>query len=102
VVDAAVVRHAVQPGAQRHGAIVVAQSAVGAQEDVLQHILGVGPRAAEHLARVGEQPRAIAVVDRAERLVVAHPEEGHQLVVGAETKERTVCYAAEARRRVQC
>jgi hypothetical protein len=41
-------------------------------------------------------------VDRAERLVVAHPEERDQLVVGAETQQRTVCYATEARRRMEC
>jgi hypothetical protein len=41
VVDAAVVRDAVQPGPQRHRAVVVAQRAIGAQEDVLQDVLGI-------------------------------------------------------------
>jgi hypothetical protein len=89
LVDAAVVGHAVQPGAQRHRAVVLAQGAVGAQEHVLQGVLGVGPRARQHLARVGEQPLAVAVVDDAERVVVAHPEQRDQLVVAAQAQERT-------------
>ena len=64
------------------GPVVVAQRAVGAQEDVLQDVLGVRARAAQHLARVGEQALAVAVVDGPERVVVAHPEERDELVVG--------------------
>ena len=89
VVDAAVVRDAVQPRAQRHRPVVVAQRAVGAQEDVLQDVLGVRARGAEHLARIGEQPLAIAVVDGPERIVEAHPEERHELVVGPQPQQRT-------------
>ena len=63
--------------------------AVGAHEDVLQRVLGVGPRAGEHLARVGEQPRAVAVVDDAEGLVVAGAEEGDELLVGAQAQKRS-------------
>ena len=66
-----------------HRARVDAQRVVGAQEHVLQHVLGVGARAAEHLARVGEQPLAVAVVDDAEGLVVAGAEERHELVVAS-------------------
>src|SRR3712207_8966766 len=44
---------------QRQRAVVDAQRVVRAQEDVLQRVLGVGPRAAEHLPRVREQPGAV-------------------------------------------
>jgi hypothetical protein len=103
VVDAAVVGDAVQPGAQRHRPIVVAQRAVGAQEDVLQDVLGVRARRSQHLARVGEQALAIAVVDGPERIVVSHPEEGYELIVGPQPQQPTVGRdATEARRRVEC
>ena len=74
----------------------VAQRVVRAQEHVLQDVLGVGPRAAEHLARVGEEPRAVAVVDRPEGLVVAGSEERDELLVGAQSQQGP-CerYAAE-------
>src|SRR5205085_8063543 len=42
----------------------------------------------QHLARVGEQPLPVAVVDDPEGVVVAGPEQRHELLVGAETKER--------------
>ena len=72
VVDAAVVGDAVQPRAHVHRARVGAQRAVGAHEHVLQHVLGVLTRAgAQHLAHVGEQALAVAVVDHPERVVVA-------------------------------
>ena len=57
LVDAVVVRHAVQPRAQRHRAAVAAERRVGAEEHLLQRVLGVGIRVAEHLPRVGEQRR---------------------------------------------
>ena len=72
LVDAAVVRDPVEPGLQRDGPLVGAQRAVRAQEDVLEDVLGVvaHPRR-QHPPHVGEQPRLEAVVDDAERLVVA-------------------------------
>ena len=88
MVDAAVVRDAVQPGAQRHRPVVDAQRGVGAQEDVLQRVLGVLARAAEHLAGVDEQPLAVAVVDDAEGRVVAGAEEGDELLVGSQPQKR--------------
>ena len=90
MVDAAVVRDAVQPCAQRHRPVVVAQRPIGAQEDVLQDVLGVRARAAQHLARIGEQALAVAVVDGPEGIVVAHPEERHELVVAAQAQQPTV------------
>jgi hypothetical protein len=70
VVDAAVVGDAVEPGAHVDRAVVGAQGAERADEDILQHVLGVLPRLGrEHLAHVGEQPLAVAVVQRVERLV---------------------------------
>ena len=89
VVDAAVVGDAVEPRAQVHVAVVGAQRAVGAHEDVLQHVLGVLARAgAQHLAHVGEQPLAVAVVDDAERLLAAGAEQRQQLLVRAQAQQR--------------
>ena len=89
LVDAAVVGDAVEPGAHVHRAVVGAQGAVGAHEHVLQHVLGVLARAGrEHLAHVGEQPLAVAVVDDAERLVVAGAEQRDELLVGAQAQQR--------------
>ena len=104
VVDAAVVGDAVQPGAQVDVALVGAQRAVGADEDVLQHVLGVLARAgAQHLAHVGEQPLAVAVVDDAERLVAAGAEQREQLLVGAQAQQRRAeRQPGQAHRCVQC
>ena len=89
VVDAAVVRDAVEPRAHVDRAAVAAQRAERAHEHVLQHVLGVLARVAgEHLAHVGEQALAVAVVQHAERLVGAGAEEGDELLVGAEPQER--------------
>jgi hypothetical protein len=90
VIDAAVVRDAIQPGLDVDVAVVVAQGAVRADEDVLQHVFGVLARACrEHLADVGEQPLAVAVVQHAERVVVAAAQEPDQLLVGAQAQQRT-------------
>ena len=89
VVDAAVVGDAVEPRAHVDLALVGAQRAVGAHEDVLQHVLGVLARVPrEHLAHVGEQALAVAVVEHAERLVGAGAEQGDELLVGAQAQER--------------
>jgi len=88
LVDAAVVGHAVEPGAQGKLAVIGPQAGVGPHEDVLQGVLGI-LAARQHLARVGEQPLPIAVVDHPERVVVAGAEQGHELFVRAKAKERT-------------
>ncbi len=89
VVDAAVVRDAVEPRADVDLARVGAQRAVGADEDVLQHVLRVlAGVAREHLAHVREEPLAIAVVQHAEGLVGTGTEERHELLVGAEPEQR--------------
>jgi hypothetical protein len=74
LVDAAVVGDPVEPCAQGQLAVVCPQADVRTDEDVLQRILGIGPRARKHLARVREQALLVAVVDRAERLLVAGAE----------------------------
>ena len=51
MVDAAVVGDAVEPRAQVDVPVVGAQRAVGADEDVLQHVLGVLARAAHSIWR---------------------------------------------------
>ena len=87
-----------------HGAFVGAQRPVGTHEHVLQYVFGVLARSApQHLAHVREQALAIAVMDHAERLVVARAEQGQELVVGAHAQQ----WAAErqpgqAGRCVQC
>ena len=68
---------------------VGAQRAVGPHEHVLHHVLGVLARAGgEHLAHVGEQPLAVAVVEDPERVLVAAAEEREQLLVGAQPQQR--------------
>ena len=86
-VDAAVVGHPVEPGPQRKLAAVSAQAGVGPHEDVLQRVLGVLAMR-QHLARVGEQPLPVAVVNHPEGVVVAGPEHCDELLVGAEAKKR--------------
>ena len=89
VVDAAVVRDAVEPGAHVDRAAVAAQRPERAHEHVLQHVLGVLARMRrEHLAHVREQPLAVAVVEHAERLVGACAEERDELLVGAQPQQR--------------
>ena len=63
------------------------QAGVRPEEHVLERILGI-LAGREHLAGVREQPGAITVVDRAEGLIVACPEQRDELLVGAKAKER--------------
>ena len=89
VVDAAVVGDAVEPRAHVDGALVGAQGAERADEDVLQHVLGVLARLRrEHLPDVGEQPLAVAVVERVEGLVRPGAEEREQLIIGPQAQQR--------------
>ena len=89
VVDAAVVGDPVEPGAHVDLALVGPQRAVRAHEHVLQHVLGVLARAGgEHLAHVGEQALAVAVVQDAEGLVAAGAEQRQQLLVRAQAEQR--------------
>ena len=88
VVDAAVVGDAVEPGAHVDRPRVGPQRPERAHEDVLQHVLGVLARPRrEHLADVGEQPLAVAVVEDVERLVRAGPEQREQLVVRPQSQQ---------------
>ena len=59
-VERAVADDRVQPRAQRDLALVAAQRAVGADECLLDDVLGVVMGAAEDPPRVGEQPRLVA------------------------------------------
>jgi hypothetical protein len=43
----------------------------------------------EHLARVGEQAHAVAVVNRPEGVIGAGAEQRHELFVGAQSQERS-------------
>jgi cytochrome c-type biogenesis protein len=88
LVHAAVMRDPVQPGAECEVASIRAQPPVGANEDLLDGVLGVGRAGGEHLPRIGEHARAVAVVDDAERVLVTGPEQGHELLVGAQPQQR--------------
>ena len=89
VIDATVVGDAVQPRPQVNVSRVGPQRAVRADEDVLEQILSVLARPRrQHLAHVGEQALAVAVVDDAEGLVAAGAEEREQLLVRAQAQER--------------
>ena len=59
------------------------------EEDVLHRVLGVGARSAEHLACVGEQALAVALVDDLERVLVTLPEERNELLVGSHLRSGT-------------
>ena len=87
LVDAAVVGHPEQPRAEREPSLARAQSGVRADEHILQRVFGILP-AWEHLPRVGQQPLLVAVVNDPERLVVPGPEEGDELLVRAQAKQR--------------
>ncbi len=88
LVDAAVVGDPVQPRPERELAFIRAQAVVRAHEDLLDGVLGILAGPVEHLARVREQPRPVAVMDHAERIVVACPEQRHELLVGADPQQR--------------
>ena len=86
LVDAAVVRDAIEPGAEGELAIGGAQPGVRPDEDVLERVLGV-LAVDEHLARVGEQPLSVAIVDDPERVVVTGAEQGDQLFIGTQAQK---------------
>ena len=87
LVDAAVVGDAIQPGSQRDLAVVRPQARIGPHEHVLEGVLGI-LAAREHLARIGEQPLPVAIVDGPERVVVPRAEERNELLVRAQPKQR--------------
>ena len=60
---------------------------MGANEDVLEGVLGVGAGSAEHLGGIRQQADAVAVVNRAKRVVGAGAEECDELVVGVEAQD---------------
>src|SRR5207302_1311350 len=62
LVDTAVVRDAVQPRPQRDRPAVGPQRHVGADEHVLEDVLRLATRGAEHLPGIGQQAYAVAVV----------------------------------------
>ena len=88
LVDAAVVGDPVQPGAQRQLAVGwrAGRSRRGRRCPAARPRRPGATR--QHLARVGEQPLPVAVVDHPERLVVAGAEQRHELLVGAKAKQR--------------
>ena len=88
LIDAAVVRDPIQPRAQGQLAIAGSQARVRAHENVLERVLGILARAGKHLPRVREQALTVAVVNRAEGLVVAGTKQRHKLFVGPQPQHR--------------
>jgi hypothetical protein len=88
LVDAPVVSHPVEPRAQRQLPMVGAQAGVRPDEDVLERVLGILPRAGQHLTRVREQPLAVSVVDDAECVIAASSEQRDQLLIRAQPQQR--------------
>ncbi len=81
LIDAAIVGYAIEPWTQRELAVARPEAGVGPDEDILQRILDIQAPAREHLAHVAGQLRPVAVVDDAERLLAARPEERDELLV---------------------
>lgn len=81
-VEGAVAHDREEPWLQRHLAAVGAQRGQRAHEGVLHDLLGVVVRAAEHLARVADQPLLVAGVDGVEGPIVALAHEVDELLVG--------------------
>jgi hypothetical protein len=79
--------NAVQPGPQGELAVGGPQPGVGAHEHVLQSVLGI-LAAREHLPDIAEQALAVAIMDDAERFIVAGAEERNELLVRAQAKQR--------------
>ena len=86
VVQAAVARDAVQPGARVDGALVGQQGVERGGEDLLQHVLRVLLRA-QHVAAEGQQPRLVALHQRVEGAVVPAPDHGHELLVALQPEQ---------------
>jgi hypothetical protein len=82
------VRDPIQPGTQAQVAAVGAQAAVGTDEYVLEDVLRIGMWPREHLTYVRQQPRAIAVVDDPEGIVVSAAEEPDELLVRPQSQQR--------------
>ena len=74
LVDARVADEPQQPRAWLHRDDAAAQRGVHAQEDVLQHVLGVVARAVQQPARLAAQSGAVALEHGRERLFVTRGE----------------------------
>jgi hypothetical protein len=93
---------AVEPRADVDLARVRAKGAEGADEHVLQHVLGVLPAVRrQHLPDVREQTLPVAVMEHAEGVVRAGAEQRDELLVGAQPQQRRrQREPGQARRRV--
>ena len=81
LVQAAVADQAVEPRAQVDRAVVAQQRAVGAQQRLLDDVLGDAVLAAEHALGKAHQPRPVALADRVEGPCVARAQRGDQALV---------------------
>ena len=87
VVEAAVARDAIEPGACVDRTLVRADRVEGGGEHLLQHVLGV-LRGAEHVAAEGEQPRVVAVHERLEGAMVPASDQRDELLVTLKPQQR--------------
>jgi hypothetical protein len=86
VVEAAVARDAVEPGAGVDRTVVAQQGVVGGGEHLLEHVLGV-LLGGEHVAAEGKQARLVALHEGIERAVVAGSHQRDQLLVALQAQQ---------------
>jgi 2-polyprenyl-3-methyl-5-hydroxy-6-metoxy-1,4-benzoquinol methylase len=81
LVDARVLDEPQQPRAQCDRRDAAAQRPVDAQEDVLQDVVGIDPRAVEQPRGMAAQRRPVALEEDRQRLLVAGAEAGEEVAV---------------------
>ena len=87
VVEAAVARDPVEPGAHSDVALVGDHRVVGGDEHLLEHVFRVLCRA-QHLAAEAQEPGLVALDQRIEGVLMAAPDEDDQVRVVLEAKQR--------------
>ena len=103
LVDAAVVGDPVQPRPQRQLAVARAQARRTRCTKMSCRASSASWReAGEHLARIGEQPLPVAVVDDPEGLVVPGPEQRDELLVGPQPEQRRPDRRSASRQAGRC
>ena len=81
LVQAAVAHQPVEPRAQVDRAVVAQQRAVGAQQRLLNHVLGDAVLSAEHALGKAHQPRAVALADHVEGPRVTRAQDRDQALI---------------------
>ena len=102
MVEAAVARDPVEPGANVDAALVAEDRVEGGGEDLLQDVLGVLGRA-EHVAAERVEARLVALHERFEGVRVAAARERDQALVALESEEgRAPRQHGQARHMLEC